>query len=122
MSINEKAAGTVAKLLHLTLKGELEWKPVRDTTPLTYGTEDLADVAYTAEYSDNVFALYKARFKGSNDGDTFYWTDRVVLKLVDREGRTQWEFPTVAPLDALYKKVQMQAECVEDRLDRILAA
>ncbi len=120
MSIQDKAHGTVIKLLQLTLRRELEWNRITDTRILTHGTDDVVPVAYTTSLAGNLFALFQARFRTMDGDENIYWTDRVVLRLIDEDGRPIWEFPSMAPTTTLLRKVELQATGVEARLDEIL--
>lgn len=120
MSIEDKAHGTVIKLLQLTVKGELKWTPTTDTHILTHGTDDVVPIAYTAELAGNRFALFEARSKASDADENIYWNDRVVLRLTDYDGTPLWDFPSMSPLVTLLRKVQVLASGVEDRLNKIL--
>jgi len=122
MTIEQKAKQTVSKLLQKTFKGELKWSRVREVEPLAAGSNDVIDAAYTTEYLGTQFALCRVRFQTSPDGETYYWDERYALMMIDSDRRPIWEFPNEPALTPLFKKVQLQAERVEDRLDRFLAS
>jgi len=120
MNIDEKAHQTIAKLLHMTVKGEIDWSRFTDTRLLTYGTDDVVQVGYKTALADNYFAIYEVRYQTMDDGENVYWNDRIVLKIIDVEGMPVWEFPNSPQLRALLSKVQAQAAGVESKLDKIL--
>jgi hypothetical protein len=120
MSIDEKAHGTIVKLLQLTLKDVLKWDRTTNTESLTYGTNDVVPVAFTSRVADNLFALFEARFRNMDADGNVFWDDRVVLQLIDEEGKPIWTFPPTAAIRTLLRKVAAKASGVEERLDKIL--
>lgn len=120
MNLEEKAQKTVLKLLQMTLKGDIEWNRITDTRPLVYGTDDVVPMAYTTSLAGNIFALYEERFRTMDADENIYWSNRVVLKLIDADGRPVWEFPPTPQLSVLLRKVQPKAAGVEASLDKVL--
>ncbi len=120
MNLDEKANGTILKLLQLTAKGELEWRRTTDTRQLVLATNEVVPVAYVATLAGNRFALYEKRFRTMDEDANVYWDDQIMLQLIDEEGTPIWPFPRSPNLYALLGKVAAQAAGVEARLDEIL--
>jgi len=127
----------VGKLLRLTQEGELEWKP-KDPPPYLNLQLDRkrVDVVYEARHKDRRLRLYQLMYKIEKPTDSFaaltgatifnqrqypYWTNEVVLELLDQSGFGAWTFPETELLDDLLAAVRYQAAGVKEFLDEILA-
>lgn len=121
MSIEEKAAQLITKLIRETSKGNVKWEVEHAPSPLCHETEQSVPLYLQAEYKGKTLGLYELRAKYFTDEDEFHWTQSVGLCIVDRAGRVLWELrdPSLALFD-LFNTAREQASGIDDILDDLL--
>ena len=119
MTLNEKAAQTVRKLLRLTQDGTMDWSRT-DADFITRGTDDIIDVAYMGEHSNTHFLVYELRSRCWDENERAYWSNSVVVDLVTPRGELLWRVPQQQAMWDLLEAVRVRAGKVEEKLDTFL--
>lgn len=123
MTPDEKITTLLVKLNRLTSLEQIRWEVTDPPRAIARGTDDHIPLFLTTTYKAQRFALYQQRYQ-SFDGDRerFYWSERLVLAILDDEGRAIWEAPNQP--SALYdlfetarNKVANIDEVINDLLD-----
>jgi hypothetical protein len=99
---------SIAKLIKLTPMGNLLWAILPPDTP------NVESVAYEASYAGKRLRIHE-------QPETQFRNRRIVLELVDENGRELWEFPQSGALDDLWSTVRYEAAGVRQLLDELLA-
>jgi hypothetical protein len=117
---NEKTTSVLVKLNKLTSLGQLQWHVEEPPPSVVRGTDDYIPLFMTAVYKGKKFGLYQQRYQ-SYDGDheRYYWTDRLVLAILDIDERVLWK--TSEPSSALYDLFETARRKIAD-VDRIIDA
>jgi len=120
---DDKISTLLVKLNRLTSLRKIEWTVQDAPRPLSRGTDDYIPFFMTARYRGQLFGLFQQRFQ-SYDGDRekFYWNERLVLAILDSEGRALWEAtqPYSAVLD-LFETARRKVANVDEIIDDLLA-
>lgn len=120
MNLNEKAKKTVQKLLKLTRDNQVTWSRSTDTRHITRGTNDLAQVAYTARHENLRFRVYEARSQACPDGESLYWISEPRVEIIDFEDVLVWRLPMSAEMWDLLQTIEVKATGVDEGLDEFL--
>ena len=120
---DDKVSALLVKLNRLTSLGNIEWRVEDAPRPLSRGTDDYIPFFMTAIHKGQLFGLYQQRFQ-SYDGERekFYWNERLVLAILDSEGRALWEAtqPYSVLLD-LFDTARRKIANVDGIIDDLLA-
>lgn len=89
---DDKIIALLVKLNRLTSLGQIRWEVHDAPRQLLRGTDDYIPFFLFTRYRGQSFGLYQQRYQ-SYDGerDRFYWNERVILAILDDEGRALWE-------------------------------
>ncbi|MBK5125002.1 hypothetical protein IQ288_34825 [Burkholderia sp. R-69980] len=92
MIIDEKSLQLIVQLNRFTSMGEIQWTVQEPPIWLRAGTDAVIPLYLEARYKTARYALYQIRQR-SYDGerDMLYWTEDVVLAVLDDMGRSLWE-------------------------------
>lgn len=122
MHTEERVAALIVKLNKLTSLGEIEWA-VRDTPQsISRGSDDYISLFMWAAYKGQKFGLFEHRYQAyEGEYDRFYWTKRIVLAILDDEGRAIWETTSQTPaLFDLYETARRKVSNIDGLLDELL--
>lgn len=91
----------VVTLNRLTSQDKIKWIQQSPVSIVLRGTDDAIPIYLATTYKGKHFALFQQRYQNyDGDHDRFYWSDRVVLALLDTFERSiVWE--TTTPYAAL---------------------
>lgn len=132
-SSGSKLSDSVAKLIELTQKSTIKWKPLSpDSIPLIGQDYEQVEGVYEADYSKLRMRLYKRSYKSmqrrpklfiSAFQDELYAVrvEEVVLEHVDTLGNVLYRFPELDSLNNLFSAVQY-ANGGRDLIDALLQA
>lgn len=120
MTLKEKAAKTVEKLLALTQDNLIEWERIKDTRSITYTTNTEVEVAYSAEVNGNNFLVYEASYKTMDEEERLYWDSRIVVDMIDDDDVMLWRLPRTPGMWDLLEAIQVRAGNIEEKLDKFL--
>lgn len=134
----EKAIG---KLIELTQKGDLTWRPVALTElSKRLPPSERLECAFHSDYKGKGLVIYKVHFsvdvqRGGGIGilgnvyQSVYgvgrteerWVESVRLELTDAHRNVLWRFPAVAAMTDLLEAVQYSAAGVKEFVDSLLS-
>lgn len=120
---DEKITALLVKLNRLTSLDELRWAVQEPPRPILRGTDDHIPLFMAVTYKGQRFGLYQQRYQ-SYDGerDRFYWNERVVLSILDFEGRVLWETSRqYSALGDLFETARRKVANVDGILDNLLS-
>lgn len=123
MTPEDKVTNLIVKLNRLTSLGQIKWKVMDAPRTILRGTDDHIPLFMFTAYKNQRFGLYQHRYQSyDGDHDRFYWSERVVLAILDTEGRVLWETPEYSPaLFDLFETVRKKVANIEEVLDDLLA-
>jgi hypothetical protein len=119
----EKTGQLIIKLNRLTAAGAITWHVTDPPRELARGTDDFIPLFIESVYKSQRFGLYQVRYR-SFDGEreTFFWTERIVLSLLDDSSRSLWEVSEYSPLLVdLFDSVRRKVANVDGVLDDLLS-
>lgn len=122
MTADDKITSLVVKLNKLTSLKQLDWEVQEAPRAILRGTDDHIPIFMTCTYKGKHFGLYEHRYQ-EYDGEhsRYYWTNRIVLAILDREDRALWETPSQIPaLFDLFETVRTRVSNVDDILNELL--
>lgn len=121
MNSDEKITNLIVKLNKLTSLDKIEWE-VADAPRAILRGDDHIPLFMTCSYKGQRFGLYEHRYQAyDGEHDHFYWTNRIVLAILDREGRALWETPTQTPaLFDLFDTVRKKVSNIDGIIDGLL--
>lgn len=120
---DERMTALLVKLNKLTSMDKLVWHPATPPAAITRGTDQHVSAFMTATYRDARFGIFQQRYQ-SYDGqrERFYWSERVVLTILDAQGNVLWELSNNSPaLVDLFDKVRSKVAGVDRILDELLS-
>ena len=120
MTLQDKSDKTIQKLLALTQDHLIKWRKITDTRSITFGTNDVVDLAYQAEYKGSNFVIYEDRYQTMDELERTYWDSQVNVDLVDDDGVLIWRLPRNTAMRDLLEAVRIRAGNVEEKLDDFL--
>lgn len=89
---NDKSTSIIVKLNRLTSSGQIKWRFEEPPRQIFRGTDSFIPIFMTAVYKHQKFALYQNRFQSYDaDRDRMYWTENIILAIIDDEDRVIWE-------------------------------
>lgn len=125
MTLQEKAAKTIRKLLSLTQDNCIEWEGIYSTGCITRSTNYKVDTAYKVAFDDYIFLLYEASYETMDEDGRVSWDSRVNIELVDEVSGDEyvpiWLLPRIPAAWDLLEAVKIKAGRVEERLDYFLS-
>lgn len=119
---DEKTTALLVKLNKLTSLGQLQWHVEDVPHTIARGTDDYIPVFMTATYKGSRFGLFQQRYQ-TYDGDheRYYWSDRIVLVILDFDGRVLWETSKYSSaLSDLFETVRRKISDIDGILDTLL--
>lgn len=123
MNSEEKITALIIKLNKLTSLGQLDWHVEDAPRSILRGTDDYVPLYMSARYKGQRFGLYQHRYQ-SYDGehDKFYWSESVVLVILDPEDRVLWESSqSSSALYDLFDTVRKEVSNIDGILDDLLS-
>lgn len=120
---DDKITALIVKLNKLTSLEQLAWHVEDAPRSILRGTDDFVPLYMTAQYKGQRFGLYQHRYQSyDGDHDRFYWSERVVLVILDREDRVLWESPrSSSALYDLFETVRKKVSDIDGILDDLLS-
>lgn len=120
---DDKITALIVKLNKLTSLGQLQWYVEDAPRSILRGTDDFVPLYMTALYKRQRFGLYQHRYQSYDvDHDRFYWSERLVLVLLDPERRVLWESPHASSaLYDLFETVRKKVSAIDEILDDLLS-
>lgn len=120
---DDKVTALLVKLNRLTSLDQLVWQAEEAPRPLSRGTDDYIPFFLEAHYKGKRFGLYQQRYQ-SYDGerDRFYWNEKLVLAILDSEGRVIWETShQYSALHDLFETARRKVANVDEIIDDLLS-
>lgn len=138
MNLNEKLTALIVKLNKLTLQGKLTWKIKEPPRLMIQGTDSHIPFYVVTEYQGQSFALYQCRSLEQEQPSyqssllslpafarpplTNYWDERVILALIDKQGRVLWEEESQqSALSDLLETVRRKVSNIDNVIDALLS-
>lgn len=121
-TIDHKVVSLVVKLNKLTALGNINWTAEDPPRSLVRGTDDFIPLYLNCVYKGRRFALYQLRYQCfDGENERLYWSEKIVLAIVDAGNRVIWEFSDHYPaLQDLFETARRKAGDVESLLDDLL--
>lgn len=119
---DEKITALLVKLNRLTSLDQIQWMVQEAPRPLSRATDDYIPFFMAAIYKGQKFGLFQQRYQSyDGDRDKFYWSERLVLAILDNEGRALWETARYSSaLADLFETARRKVSNVEGILDDLL--
>ena len=123
MSTDDRLTTLLVKLNRLTSIGKLTWETQAPPDSILRGTDDQVPLYVVAYFKGQEFGLYERRYRlYDGENDRFYWSQEVVLALLDIDGRAVWQTSsTSSALIDLFETVRRKVSNVDAVIDRLLA-
>lgn len=122
MTPDEKITNLLVKLNKLTSFDHIKWEVTDPPRSIARGTDDYIPLFFTATYKNQRFGLFQQRYQ-SFDGDRerHYWSERLVLAIIDIEGRVLWETPyQSSALFDLFETARKKVANIDDIINDLL--
>lgn len=118
----DKITTLLVKLNRLTSLDKMKWSLEEAPRPLSRGTDDYIPFFMAAQYRGRRFGLYQQRYQSyDGDHDRFYWTERLVLAILEFDGRSLWETQRhYSALDDLFETARRKVANVDGIIDNLL--
>lgn len=87
----------VARLMEETSTGRLEWSVLDAPSSVTRGNDDVFPLYFESSYKGRNVCIYEARTRGFIE-DREYWSEFLVIGIVDNDGRVVWDYEGNDPL------------------------
>lgn len=118
----DKITTLLVKLNRLTSQEALHWNLEEAPRPLSRGTDDYIPFFMAAQYKGQRFGLYQQRYQSyDGDRDRFYWNERLVLAILDFDGRALWETQRqYSALNDLFETARRKVANVDGIIDDLL--
>lgn len=123
MTPEDKVTSLIVKLNRLTSLGQLTWEVEDAPRTILRGTDDHIPLFMATTYKGQRFGLYQHRYQSyDGDHDRFYWSERLVLAILDPEDRMLWETPgQSSALFDLFETARKKVSNIDGLLDDLLA-
>jgi hypothetical protein len=120
---NTRVTDLLVKLNKLTSKGAIEWAVADPPRALLRGTDDHIPFFAETTYKGRNFAVYENRYQNFNvDLEALYWTESLVLCLLDDENRVLWKYDRPSPaLRDLFDTVRRKVSKIDSLIDDLLS-
>ncbi len=120
---DDKTTALLVKLNKLTSMDKLVWHPATPPAAITRGTDQHILAFMTATYRDTRFGIFQQRYQSyGGDHERFYWSERVVLTILDAQGNVLWELANNSPaLFDLFDTVRRKVARVDKILEALLS-
>ena len=118
-----KITSLLVKLNRLTSLDKICWQVEDPPRPMIRGTDDVIPFFLYASYKGQRFGLYQQRYQ-SYDGerDRLYWNEKVVLAILDFDGRVLWETPRQSSaLMDLFETARRKVVNIDGVIDDLLS-
>lgn len=123
MSIENKTAQLLTKLIRETSKGGINWDVKIPPRSLREATEKVVPLYLQAEYKEKILGIYEVRTKTYHDEQEFHWSDGIGFCIVDDQGRVIWELNQYSNLlEDLFNTAREQASGIGDIFDDLLGS
>jgi hypothetical protein len=120
--IDDKETALIVKLHRLTAQNKVAWAVTDPPRALWKGTDDQIPLFVRTEYKGRNFAMFERRYQAFNmDTESTYWTDKIVLAILDDDDRVLWETrDATAAIYDLFETVRRKVSDVDGILDDLL--
>lgn len=117
----DKITLLAVELNKLTSTNQISWDPITPPPFLTEASDDFIPILYKCLYKAKQLALFIRRYKHFFNENEYFWSERVVFAILNRESRIIWESPEESQaLRDLYEAVSNQSAGVDDLLNDLL--
>lgn len=119
---DDKTTALLVKLNRLTSLGKINWTVGPPPRTIVRGTDDHIPIYMAAIYKGREFGLFQQRYQ-SYDGerDRFYWSERVVLAILDQDENVLWEIANnSSALHDLFETVRRKVAGVDGIIDDLI--
>lgn len=119
---DEKITTLLVKLNKLTSLGKISWTVEPPPRSIIRGTDNHVPIYMSAIYKGRVFGLFLQRYQ-SFDGDheRLYWSEQVVLAILDGEQNLLWEYATnSSALYDLFETARRKVAGVDGIIDDLI--
>lgn len=122
MNPDDKVIALLVKLNKLTALNKLHWEVEDPPRSIARGTDDFIPLFLTSTYKGQRFALFQQRYQSyDGDRDRFYWTERLILAILDQDNRVLWETPhQSSALYDLFDTVRKKVSNIDDVIDSLV--
>ncbi|MBU3009270.1 hypothetical protein [Cobetia amphilecti] len=122
MSTDKKFDQLILLLTRKTVEKKLNWVSAEIPLSLRSGTDDYYPIFLKANYKDKVLGIFQRKFKYFYDEHEFYWSDEVVLCVIDGKGGVVWEYSEKSiALNNLFDLAREKASGIDEILDDLLS-
>jgi len=120
MTLIEKTAALVSKLIRLTMERQLQWQP-RAAAKFGLAPNDRVLRCYETEYEGRRLAISELnRAAYDRYTDSTRWEHDFQLLALDDHGNVQWGFPGIPGLSSLFSAASGEAAGIDAWLDGVL--
>ncbi len=122
MHPEEKVTAIIIKLNKLSSLDQITWD-VRDAPrAILRGTDDYIPLFMSTYYKGQRFGLFEYRYQDyDGEHERFFWSNRIVLAILDREDRALWETNSQTPaLLDLFETARKKVSNIDGLLDELL--
>lgn len=120
MTIEEKAAKTVKKLLADTRRNRIKWQVQYGTDDFPVSREMKGGRYYYATVEELRVRVYEEEHLVSHDGDNFSWDSKPCVEIIDINHAPLWKLPRTTEMWDLLNTVEIKANNVEGLMDKFL--
>lgn len=122
MNPEEKVTTLIVKLNKLTSLGQIEWEVQSTPRAILRGTDDCIPLFMATSYKGKKFGLFEHRYQAyDGEHERYYWTNKIVLAILDVEDRVLWETPSQSPaLFDLFETARKKVSKIDGLLDELL--
>lgn len=122
MSTDKKIDQLILLLTRETVEKKLNWVSAEVPLSLRSGTDDYYPIFLKADYKNKILGIFQRKFKYFYDEHEFYWSNEVVLCVIDDKGGVVWEYnETSIALNNLFDLAREQASGIDEILDDLLS-
>lgn len=122
MNSEERITTLIIKLNKLTSLGQIEWEVQDAPRAILRGTDDYIPLFMSTSYKGQKFGLFEHRYQAyDGEHERHYWTNKIVLAILDREDRALWETLSQTPaLFDLFETARKKVSNIDGLLDDLL--
>jgi hypothetical protein len=123
MITDDKATTLIVKLNRLTSLEQITWHVDEPPRTILRGTDDYIPLFIVTEYKGKRFAMFQQRYQSfSMEMEQQYWAERIVLAILDDEGRVLWEEYTRSPaLYDLFETARRKVSKIDSVIDDLIS-
>lgn len=111
------AINMAVRLIEETTRNNLQWQISDVPRSLKEGSGSIHPLFVESHFKGNRIALYEERYRHFTDEDTFFWSTRVCLAILDDQDRVLWEAWDEAEINELFQYVRQSVAGVSTLLN-----